>query len=33
MLSLDAQNLQAAEALIPLYEKAKDVRASWPRCC
>lgn len=25
-LSIDAQNLTAAEALIPLYEKAKDVR-------
>jgi tetratricopeptide (TPR) repeat protein len=25
-LSLDAQNLTAAEALIPLYEKGKDVR-------
>jgi golgin subfamily B member 1 len=25
-LSLDAQNLVAAEALIPLYEKSKDVR-------
>src|SRR5207244_5017997 len=25
-LSIDAQNLVAAEALIPLYEKGKDVR-------